>query len=151
MTDFAANERLVRAYFDAVAAIDPSAFVPIMTPDAKLRFSGGNGAETALVRDVQSVMNEMKDIGKIYDVGFGIRPEILNFVMQDNKVAVEVTIRGRAARDGRPYHNLYAFFFWIRDGKIAEVHEHLDSAYSFERLLGPNPDLAKNAKVEPAK
>ncbi len=48
---------------------------------------------------------------------------------------------GRDARhraslsDGRPYDNRYAWAFEVRDGKIAEIREYLDSYY-IVRLFG---------------
>jgi ketosteroid isomerase-like protein len=32
-------------------------------------------------------------------------------------------------KDGRPYDNRYAWAFEVRDGKVAEIREYLDSAY----------------------
>jgi ketosteroid isomerase-like protein len=38
--------------------------------------------------------------------------------------------------EGEPYHNQYCLVFICRDGKIAEVREHVDSHYSWEVVLG---------------
>jgi ketosteroid isomerase-like protein len=40
--------------------------------------------------------------------------------------------------DGKNYDNVYHFLFFLRDGKIVEVHEHTDTAYA-HRVLGVNP------------
>jgi ketosteroid isomerase-like protein len=38
--------------------------------------------------------------------------------------------------DGESYHNQYCLVFLLRDGLIAEVHEHVDSAYAREVVMG---------------
>ncbi len=35
------------------------------------------------------------------------------------------------AASGIPYENTYAYIFRFADGKIAEIWEHLDTAYAF--------------------
>ena len=44
-------------------------------------------------------------------------------------------IRDRAG--GANYENHYVFVFTIRDGRIAEVHEHLDTLYAQRVLFDP--------------
>ena len=57
--------------------------------------------------------------------------------MTPDRVAAEVRIRGRSIQTGELYDNLYAFFFWIRDGRFVRIHEHLDTAYVGRVLLQP--------------
>jgi ketosteroid isomerase-like protein len=135
----ATNERLVRDYFEALGAGDLERLAGMISRDAKFHFAGGTGGEQPLVFDFEGLMSDLRNnLGKLYDAEYGIQPEILNLLAQDDRVAAEVRIRGRTAKGGAPYNNLYAFFFWIRDGKIVEAHEHLDTVYARERLLAPN-------------
>jgi ketosteroid isomerase-like protein len=138
MTEAEANEQRVRAYFAALARSDLERLESLFAPDARIRFSGGTGAEHDLVFDLPGLMTDLREnLGKLYDADYGIQPEIQCLVAQGDRVAVEVRIRGRAAGTKAPYDNLYAFFFWIRNGKIVECHEHLDTIYVRERLLKP--------------
>jgi ketosteroid isomerase-like protein len=138
MTETIANEQLIRDYFAALSRSDLDQLERLFAPDARIRFAGGTGAEQELVFDREGVMIDLREnLGKLYDADFGIQPEIQSLVAQGDKVAVEVRIRGRAASTGAPYDNQYAFFFTIRDGRIVESHEHLDTVYARERLLAP--------------
>jgi hypothetical protein len=38
--------------------------------------------------------------------------------------------------EGEAYHNNYCLVFFLRDGKVAKVHEHVDSQYSYELMMG---------------
>ena len=49
-------------------------------------------------------------------------------VADDNAVAVETAGTGKLL-DGRDYDNRYAWFFRLKDGRITEIHEYLDSLY----------------------
>ena len=81
--------------------------------------------------------NLRHNLGRLYDPAVGIQPEILSLTAEADRVVAEVRIRARSAHTGEDYDNLYAFFFWIRDGKLREVHEHLDTLYVVEKLLAP--------------
>jgi ketosteroid isomerase-like protein len=43
-------------------------------------------------------------------------------------VAAE-TIGTGQLRNGRPYHNRYAWIIEIRDGLVGQLHEYMDTAY----------------------
>ena len=133
------GERLVHDYFAALGASDLERLEALLAPDLRFRCAAGTGAEDSLVfRGAAALLSDLRhNLGKLYDPAYGIQPEIRCLVAQGDRVAAEVRIRGRTAGSGADYDNLYAFFFWIRDGRIAEVHEHLDTAYVKERLLAP--------------
>jgi hypothetical protein len=44
--------------------------------------------------------------------------------------------------EGEPYHNQYCLVFLLRDGRIAAVHEHVDSHYSYEVCFGTPEKMA---------
>ncbi|MPT49008.1 MAG: hypothetical protein E2598_11405 [Sphingobium sp.] len=51
-----------------------------------------------------------------------------SLVSSGDKVMAETHATGERA-DGRPYNNLYAWAFELRDGKILHVREYMDSLY----------------------
>jgi hypothetical protein len=55
-------------------------------------------------------------------------------------VLAEIRGTGRLA-DGRPYDNLYAWAFEVRDGKIATIREYMDSHYIMT-LVSPETQRA---------
>lgn len=135
----ARNRDLVRHYFAAIATSDLEALESLLAPDLRMRCAGGKG--TAGVVEFDSFTALADDLrhneGQLYDPAVGIQPEILNLTAEAERVAAEVRIRGLSAHTGAAYDNLYAFFFWIRDGVIVEIHEHLDTAYVGATLLAP--------------
>lgn len=133
------NRELVRRYFSAIATSDLEELESLLAPALSMRCAGGRG--TFGVVEFHSFRELADDIrhneGELYDANVGIQPEILNLTCEADRVAAEVRIRGLSAHTGEPYDNLYAFFFWIRDGIITQIHEHLDTAYVGTALLAP--------------
>jgi ketosteroid isomerase-like protein len=133
------NKDLVRRYFVAIGASDLTALARLLDSQVRVRCAGGGGSSGQVAFDSFAALeNDIRhNLGELYDPAVGIQPEILNLTAEADRVAAEVRIRGRSARSGEAYDNLYAFFFWIRDEVIVEIHEHLDTAYVGAKLLGP--------------
>jgi ketosteroid isomerase-like protein len=56
----------------------------------------------------------------------GITSQIHNMIAEGDFVVVQLS--GQAeTKDGRPYNNTYCHVFTIRDGKIVEVMEYMDT------------------------
>jgi ketosteroid isomerase-like protein len=65
-------------------------------------------------------------------------PEGLSFtvkdaIAEDDKVAVEAESLGQLA-SGKTYANVYEYVVELRNGKIQEIREYLDSGYTVEIL-----------------
>ncbi len=133
------NRALVGRYFSAIASSDLEALASLLAPAVRVVCAGGGGTNGLVEFDsFAALANDIRhNLGELYDPAVGIQPEILNSTAEDDRVVAEVRIRGRSARTGEAYDNLYAFFFWIREGVIVEIHEHLDTAYAGTRLLQP--------------
>lgn len=139
MSTIAENQHLVRSYFDAIASANLDRLASLMAPDLRFRWAGGTGAKDSVVFDSPAeLLGDLRhNLGELYDPAVGIVLEILNLTAEEDRVVAEVRIRGRSAHTGNPYDNLYAFLFWIRDGRFSEIHEHLDTAYAEATLLHP--------------
>ena len=57
------------------------------------------------------------------------------FVAEGDHVAVHAHMQGRTA-SGNNYLNYYHFLYRLNGGRIAEVWEHVDTAYAFARMTG---------------
>ena len=55
---------------------------------------------------------------------------------EGDRVFVEMTIRATSGQ-GAPYENHYVMVFTLRDGRIVEVHEHVDTLYAQRLLFDP--------------
>jgi ketosteroid isomerase-like protein len=133
------NKALVERYFEAIASGDFDLLESLMMPGLLFRCAGGTGAEDSVVfhspgelrRDLEHTF------GDLFDPDVGLQPEILWILAEADRVAAEVRICGRSARSGESYDNLYAFFFWIEEGRFREIHEHLDTSYVERVVLRP--------------
>ena len=129
-----ANRALVERYFSCVAAGDPGVgelfaedavwLAPQSTPMG--RRHEGKGA-------VLTLMGGGMDLYSA-EHPFEIHREAM--AAEGDRVFVELTIETRTAQ-GEPYRNHYVFVFRIRDGRIAEVHEHVDTLYAQRLLFDP--------------
>jgi ketosteroid isomerase-like protein len=133
------NKHLVERYFAAIGASDLTALAALLAPGVRVVCAGGGGSNGVVEFDSFAALADdiRHNLGELYDPAVGIQPEVLNRTAEGDRVVAEVRIRGRSARTGEDYDNLYAFFFWIREGVIVEIHEHLDTAYAGARLLQP--------------
>ena len=132
-----ANKAVVRRYFKAIEAADYDTIEKLLADEVRfwLPPSVPDGAELAGRADI--MRNIRESIAGLYDVRVGLRPEIRHLTAEDDRVAAELVIRGRGKASGRDYENHYHFLFVIRDGRIAEFHEHLDTLYAFRALFEP--------------
>ncbi len=131
------NKDLVRRYFEALARFDLDAISSLMAPELRFRCAGGTGAEDPVVfHSPRELIDDLRhNLRVLYDPDPD--PEVLNLTAEADRVVAEVRIRARSLETGEVYDNLYAFFFWIRDGVFVEIHEHLDTQYVWKNLLGP--------------
>jgi len=60
----------------------------------------------------------------------GLKMTVKGLIAEGDKVAVEVESYGEL-QNGRVYNNEYHFSITIRDGKISEVREYLDTQHVF--------------------
>ncbi len=60
--------------------------------------------------------------------------QVSNAIGEADYVAIEWVTRARNAA-GRPYENYYHYLFRLRNGKIQEVREYLDTLYAKEVLF----------------
>jgi ketosteroid isomerase-like protein len=127
------NKRIVSDAFDGLARADATAFLDLMTDDFvwivegqskwSLRFDG----KEAVQRDL-------------------IRPLFANFATPYRNLAEELIAEGDRVvvlcrgevktRAGKDYNNSYCFVLRMRDGKMVELREYMDTALA-EAVLEP--------------
>ena len=80
-----------------------------------------------------SAMTRVRRFLKGIRVGFpeGLRVEFTGVTAEGERVAVEAVSSARLA-DGRPYANRYHFLVQVRDGKVRQMREYLDTQYVYE-------------------
>ena len=127
------NLALIDAYFAAVASGDPE-IGALFTDDVIWRTPQSSPMPGPWVGKA-AVLEGMAGGVDLYEAGtLDIRPTAR--AASDEHVFVEMTMTAKTAK-GSPYENHYVFVFTIRDGRIAEIHEHLDTHYAQRRLFDP--------------
>jgi uncharacterized protein len=128
-------QALALAFFDSLNTEDYERLRGLLTEDAAWLPTAKNmpGAGEYRGRDV--IVDEfITPIRKLF-AGKDPQNEILHIASNGNTVLVESHGTGHLA-DGRPYDNRYAWGINIRDGKIAEIREYMDSHYVVTLLAG---------------
>jgi len=118
------NKRLLERIFAGMAEGDTRLFAERMAEDFAWTVSGSSrwsrtyaGRQTVL-RELLAPLRE-RIAGRIKTAG-------VRFVAEGDLVVVEA--RGsNTTKDGVPYDNSYCFVFRVRDGKLAEVTEYMDT------------------------
>ena len=121
-----ASETAVRAFFDTLNTGNLEALRPLLKtatwkPMVKNLTSAPSYSGDAIIDDF------LQPVRGIFRPG-DPKVSINVLVADDQAVAAETKGTGKLA-DGRDYDNRYAWFFRVRDGRIIEIHEYLDSLY----------------------
>jgi uncharacterized protein len=128
------GERVVRSFFERLNAEDLEGIRALLTPDAAWLPQARDipGAGQYRGRDV--IVDEfLRPVRGLFADG-SPRNRILSMASNGSVVLLETHGTGHL-KDGRPYDNRYAWAFEVRDGKVAEIREYLDSHY-IARLFG---------------
>lgn len=126
------DEAVVREYLAAIGRRDPDAIVGFVTDDYEsvhvaVRGTGLRGRDAYRSR-LDVFLADFPELH--YDV--------LDLIAADGRVAVDYQMSGRYARAGEqlaPFSIRGAFWFVLRDGRIAHRVDYRDSA-TFERQVG---------------
>jgi ketosteroid isomerase-like protein len=127
------NQQLIREHFAAKDKLDRAALEAGFTADAQY-WPPLSGAQRGLAaRPIvggPKLAEMMTTLSlKLYMRERSWKIELL--VADEHVGAVQVQLSTRLASSGEPYENIYVYFFRFQDGKIAEMWEHLDTAYAF--------------------
>ena len=131
------NKALVLRYFDCIARADYAGIEGMLSDSVRfwLPPSVPDAAEYATRADTIRLIRDSME--GLYDMSLGLAPEITTLLAEGERVAAELVIRARSKATGLPYSNHYHFLFVIRDARIAEIHEHLDTLYAYRMLFEP--------------
>jgi ketosteroid isomerase-like protein len=127
------NKDVVRAFMAAQTNGDAAAARRLLRDDLTFHVpvSGEKvmGIPT-LTRGADSYMEtRQKAVGKIYK-SHARNIEMICFIAEDDFVAAFYRMNTDLAAGGA-YENTYVFIYRLKDGKIAEIWENVDTAYSF--------------------
>ncbi len=123
------------AYLDALTAGDLDAIADSFTDDATWSLHGTLPL-AGTRRGRAEIMSFLVGAGSLY------RPGTQEFTFGDitaegDRAVLEWRVRGTAAATGLEYDNAYCGVFVVRDGRIAEVREYLDTLHAAQVLFPP--------------
>jgi ketosteroid isomerase-like protein len=129
------NKALVIEMFTRFSASDIDGVLALMTDDVTWRLAGK--PELTPVHGIYDKARLRRLFGRmVAELTDGLRMTVIDAIAEGDKVAVEVESRGDL-KNGRAYRQQYHFAISCRDGKIARVHEYLDTHHAFDIWLRP--------------
>lgn len=126
MHDLEANKKVAKAYLERIAEGDPDATVALFAEDGVMILPSKTPlpSESRGHAAIREMMVGLPDL--FPETGLRIYPEILT--AEEDRVAMTGYSMATHA-SGREYRNQYHFLVTVRDGKIAEVREYMDTAH----------------------
>lgn len=119
-----ANKQLVRDAWNRVSTGDAEGFMNALADDVTWTFFGTHRFAGTIRGKQELIAKLFAPLGDILDGG--IKVTIDTITAEVDRVIIEA--RGTAAtKKGQRYDNSYCIVVTVRDGKIAQVREYLDT------------------------
>lgn len=119
------NKQVARRFYERFDANDIDGVLDTMAEDLRFWIAGKPGSNPSIGWHTKAEMARMFR-GMTGQMPTGLRMTVTSLIAEDDKVALEVSSHGEL-RDGRVYENEYHALITVRDGKIAEVKEYMDT------------------------
>ncbi len=118
------NKTLIRGMYSALAAGEPEGFLSALDEGLQWTIIGTTPLSKTFDGKKQLVEELLEPFMKDLEGAAEIVPE--NFIAEGDFVAMQSTGKART-KAGVDYNNTYCHVFRIRDGKVLEVTEYLDT------------------------
>jgi ketosteroid isomerase-like protein len=137
MTDLETNKAIVRQFMDDISKGRTDAMLATYAEDAVLTTTGNT-----LISGQFTKANIAAAAKNVFDVfPKGIAFDIIEMTAEADRVAVEARSHGDHV-SGQHYSNYYHFLFRLRDGKITEMKEFMDTELVTDILCGGQRPVA---------
>ena len=124
------NKKITRDFFEALST-GSNKYLDFYTDDSIIWTAGNNSIGGT--RTKKEVLTFAENILSAFPSG--ITFNITGITAEDERVAVEIS--GEAIHaSGEAYNNQYHFLLRIKDGKILELKEYMDTQLAAKILLG---------------
>jgi len=131
-TNVEANKQLVQEFHEVFSTGDVENILSYMAPTATWWVAGN--IPLSGTYDVDGMRELFSSVGGGVKGG-AIRLTPTAMTAEGDRVAVETESYAELT-NGRVYNNLYHFLFIVRDGKIHQVKEYLDTIHTNEVFFG---------------
>jgi len=119
------NKEIVRQMIAAHAAGDLQGFARYLADDCEWRYMVEDERLRQIRTKEQLIASWEAGADQTID---GLHLETTSMIAEGDQVNVELTARGQL-KNGKNYHNRVVFAFVLRDRKIVEGREYIDSAH----------------------
>ena len=128
------NKQVVHEFFRAMSNDNPEGALDVLANDITWTIIGDTPVSKTFqgLKDVEE--NLLKEIFRCINQEAGITLEVVETISENDKVVARVqgTVEGKHG----PYNNTYCHVFTVRDGKIVEDIEYLDTALIHKSWYG---------------
>lgn len=123
-------DALASSYFDAVCAGDADRLRAIFAEDVRWRVPQAAiepyaGTHEGAERIIEMMLGATDGAFASGSQRFEVRSTLI-----EGDLVCKETRMTATSPDGRRYENDYTFFFVVRDGRIAEIREHVDTRHA---------------------
>ena len=128
MTEAIDSKAVARQYVVAVQNGDETAIRDLFAQDATWTLAGELPI-SGVWRGREAILHEFLATAMSYYEPGSVNLEITGMIAEHDQVVLQWTSRART-RDGRPYENGCIGVFTIREGRIQQVREYMDTLYA---------------------
>ncbi len=123
---------VLQRYLDALIAGDLAAIEDSFAPDATW-WLHGTLPLSGTKRGRAEILEFLLSAGSLYQPGTQ-KFESGDTTAEGDRAVLEWRVCATAAATGKPYDNSYAGVFVVRDGRIVEVREYLDTLHASDTI-----------------
>ncbi len=128
------SKTVLERYVAAVEAGDEAAIRDSFAVDATWHLDGDLPI-SGTWEGREAILGEFLATAMSYYRPGSVSLEITSITAEGDRVAMEWTSRAHTW-DGEPYENRCIGVFTVRDGRIASVHEYMDTLYAYRAAFG---------------
>jgi len=125
-----ANKAIVESYFNAQRKGNLMEGLAVLAEDSTWSVPGNWEMSGTFTKPQMAKMMESLNMFE-----GGLNFDHLSVTAEEDRVAVQTVVSGKL-KDGREYRNNIFFLFRVKNGKVQEVTEVVDSLYSRQFWLG---------------
>jgi uncharacterized protein len=138
MIDVTDSKSVVERYVSAVQRGDAAAIRLLFAEHATWTIDAGDLPIAGTWSGREAILGEFLATAMSYYEPGSVDLEITGTIAEGDRVVLQWTSRART-RDGRPYENGCIGVFTVRDGRIEDVREYMDTLHARDTAFGAPP------------
>jgi len=128
------NKQVIRDFFEALCGGDMDGALALCHDDVVWTIIGDTPVSKTFHGHKGVAEDLMGEVARVVKEEDGLRVDIIEMIAEGDKVVARA--QGTITGNHGPYNNTYCHVFTVRDGKIADDVEYLDTALIHRSLYG---------------